>query len=32
MTYVLDACALIARIKNEPGADVMEGLLGRAVA
>jgi predicted nucleic acid-binding protein len=32
MTHVLDACALIARIKNEPGADVVEGLLGQAVA
>jgi predicted nucleic acid-binding protein len=32
MTHVLDACALIARIKDEPGADVVEGLLGRAVA
>jgi predicted nucleic acid-binding protein len=31
MTYVLDACALIARIKNEPGADVVEGLLCQAV-
>ena len=31
MTYVLDACALIARIKNEPGADVVDGLLYQAV-
>jgi predicted nucleic acid-binding protein len=31
VTYVLDACALIARIKNEPGADVVDGLLDRAV-
>jgi predicted nucleic acid-binding protein len=30
MTSVLDACALIAWLKNEPGADVVDGLLDRA--
>jgi predicted nucleic acid-binding protein len=30
MTYVLDACALIAWLKNEPGADIVDGLLDRA--
>ncbi|GHT85167.1 hypothetical protein FACS1894137_09110 [Spirochaetia bacterium] len=30
MTGVLDACALIAWLKNEPGADVVDDLLDRA--
>jgi predicted nucleic acid-binding protein len=30
MTHVLDACALIAWIKNEPGSDVVDGLLDKA--
>jgi predicted nucleic acid-binding protein len=30
VTYVLDACALIAWLKNEPGADIVDGLLDRA--
>jgi predicted nucleic acid-binding protein len=30
MTYILDACALIAWLKNEPGADVVDGLLDKA--
>jgi PIN domain nuclease of toxin-antitoxin system len=32
VTYILDACALVARIKNELGADIVESLLSRAVA
>ena len=30
MTGVLDACALIAWLKKEPGADVVDGLLDKA--
>jgi predicted nucleic acid-binding protein len=32
MTYVLDACALIALLNDEPGADEVAGLIKRAEA
>ena len=31
-TYCLDACALIAYIKNEAGADIVENVLDQAAA